>query len=212
VPGYARNALGFSDTQLRVRYDALSEPGVRLPNRTSPPSLGVTLSLRLPTGSTGQNASSAQGGAQASVGSLATNQSLGTSEFALAFDVRKSLTDRVQLAGIVEGAVRLPDDSLGRPRALGPRLLVRPLLLWFVSDWVTAAAFVDLGLEAAVSYAGERAALTSAHIWTAGTSMTVKHDSGLRSGISAAFTPPLSGFGSNVASNLLLATFIGFAQ
>jgi hypothetical protein len=61
LPGYSRAAVGVSDLQLRARYELYSEPGVRIPGRNSPPSLGLSLSLRAPTGSEGRGAN---GGAQ----------------------------------------------------------------------------------------------------------------------------------------------------
>jgi hypothetical protein len=212
LAGFARRAVGFTDSLVRVRYDVLQEPGVRLPNRVSPPSLGATLSVRLPTGGRGDAAVSAGQGAQSSVGSLATNQSLGTVEVALAVDVRKTFTDRLQFAGIIEGAMRAPDTAFGRARALGPRLLVRPVLLWFAADAITVAVFADFGVEAAVSYDGTRASGSAAYQWSTGTSMTFKHDNGLRTGLAFALTPPLSGLGANVAAASQLTTFVGYAQ
>jgi hypothetical protein len=212
LAGFARRTVGLADSLVRVRYDVLQEPGVRLPNRVSKPSVGATLSVRLPTGGRGDAPANAAPSGLSSVGSFATNQSLGTVEVALAVDVRKTFTDRLQLAGIVEGAIRASDTAFGRARALGPRLLIRPVLLWFAADTVTVAVFADFGVEAAVRYDGSSASGSSAYQWSTGTSMTFKHDNGLRTGLAFAFTPPVSGLGENVAASAQWTSFVGYAQ
>lgn len=207
--GYARSGTGFADTFLRVRYDIVSEPGIVLPSKTPPPSLAATLSLRAPTGFEGRGA---QGGVQATVGSQATSQTLGTTELALALDIRKTLKTKYQVAAVVEGALRVPDHSLGQQRTLGPRVLGRVVAIWFASDNVTASVFVDAGVEGRIAYEGVPSTQTSAHLWTTGASLSFKHDKGLRTGVAFSYNAPIDTLGSNVAANMLFSSFVGFAK
>lgn len=205
-----RSALG--DLGLRVRWEALSEPAVELPSGPFRPSLGLTLSARLPTGTVDRASDSASSGpSPGTVGSTATSQGLGTTEVALAADVRKTFAARWQIGAVVEGAWRAPDDSLGLHRALGPRGLVRLMGLAFVGD-ATFGAFVDLAAEADVAYGGRRSPDSSQRAFSLGLSGSLKTDVGLRTGLALTWQPPIDGLSSNAVAATALTTFLAYTR
>jgi hypothetical protein len=201
---YAKQA-SLSDLLVRARWDALQET-LAIPGRTSPPSLGISLSTRIPTGSA---ARSADAGAPA--GGSITSQSLGALELAGALDARKTW-GVFQLAAVIEGAVRLPDTALGRERLLGPRLLGRLLALGFLTSEFAAAGFVEVNWEGPVAYRGRRTPDTSLRSTSIGASLSFRSEHGFRSGAAMAYTLPIDVFGENALATSSVSFFLGYAQ
>lgn len=198
-----------SDATLRARYEIVQEPSLTYPDRTAWPAIGVSVGARLPTGSVDRV--QANGPSTGTVGSTATSQGLGTTELSAAVDVRKTWGS-LQVAGIGEAAYRFADESLGRPRQLGPRLLARALVLGFVSEEITVGGFVDIGWEGPIGYDGKTVADTHSRISSVGASGSLKLEGGFRSGLSLTYNPPLSFLGENATGTAGLLVFVGYAR
>lgn len=145
------------------------------------------------------------------MGSTATSQGLGTTEVALAIDVRKTFAQRYQLGAVVEGAWRAPDESIGLHRELGPRGLVRLMGIMFQGD-VTFGAFVDLAAETDVSYGGRRSPESAQRSFSLGLSASIKTELGFRSGLALAYQPAIDGVSMNAVAATGLTTFIAFTK
>jgi len=209
LPRFSTKQAALADSQLRLRWEPLVEAPLDLPHLPKRPSLGVALTARLPTGTVSRSGLSSGG-----VGSTAASQGLGAAEFALASDLRKTFARKVQIAAIAEGALRLPDQTLGLARALGPRVSGRLLALWFASRRVTAGLSVDAALEGDVRYEGARARAPASGQRSIGVSSFVgwKWESGFRGGAAVAYTPGIDGLGKNATSAIGLTVSLGFAR
>ena len=210
-PSFRSSRAALGDLGLRVRWEALDEPAIELPGGSRRPSLGFTLSLRVPTGTVDRSGDSGSGPSPGTVGSTATSQGLGTTEVALAIDVRKTFAQRFQIGAVVEGAWRAPDESIGLRRALGPRGLVRLMGIMFEGD-VTVGAFIDLAAESDVSYGGRVSPESSQRSFSLGTSASLKTDLGFRSGLALAYQPPIDGVSMNAVAATALTAFIAFTK
>ena len=132
-------------------------------------------------------------------------------EVAIAADVRKTFAARWQIGAVLEGAARSPDDSLGLHRALGPRGLARLMGILFVGD-VTFGAFVDLAAEGNVEYGGRTSPSSSQRVFALGTSVSLKTDIGLRTGLAVNWVPPIDGFSSNAVAATGITTFLAYTR
>jgi len=211
-PSFRSGRAALGDLGLRVRWEALSEPAIDLPGGSRRPSLGLTLSVRVPTGTVDRSTDAASSGpSPGTVGSTATSQGLGTTELALAADVRRTFAAKWQLGAVVEGAWRAPDDSLGIDRALGPRGLVRLMAIAFVGD-ATLGAFVDLAAETDVAYGGRRSPASAQRSFSLGASASLKTDVGLRAGLALTWQPPIDGLSTNAVAATGLTTFLAYTR
>ncbi len=210
-PSFHSDRAALGDLGLRVRWEALVEPAIDLPHGSRRPSLGVTLSVRLPTGGVDRSGDVGAGPSAGTVGSTATSQGLGTTEVALAIDVRKTFAQRYQLGAVMEGAWRAPDDSVGLRRALGPRGLLRVMGIVFEGD-VTFGAFVDLAAETDVSYGGRLSTLSAQRSCSVGLSASLKTDVGFRSGLALAYQPALEGIAMNAVAAVAFTAFFAFTK
>lgn len=211
-PGFRSGRGALGDVGLRVRWEAIAEPAIDLPSGPRNPSLGLTLSLRLPTGKVDRSTDAASAGpSPGTVGSTATSQGLGTTEVAVAVDVRRTFDARWQVGAVVEGALRAPDDSIGLHRALGPRGLARLMGILFVGD-VTFGAFIDLAAEGNVEYGGRTSPLSSQRAFALGTSASLKTAVGVRAGLALNWIPPIDGFSSNAVAATGITTFLAYTR
>ncbi|MBX3192706.1 MAG: hypothetical protein KF819_37325 [Labilithrix sp.] len=211
-PSFRSSRVALGDLGLRARWEVLDEPAIDLPSGPRRPSLGLTLSLRLPTGTVDRASDGGTSGpSPGTVGSTATSQGLGTTEVALAVDVRKTFAQKWQIGGVGEAAWRAPDDSIGLRRALGPRGLLRAMFIYFVGD-VTLGTFLDLAGETDVSYGGRTSPSSSQRTISLGASASLKTDVGFRSGLALTFQPPIDGFSTNAVAATGLTTFIAFTK
>jgi hypothetical protein len=210
-PSFRSGRAALGDLGLRARWEAVDEPAIDLPGGSRRPSLGFTLSLRVPTGTVDRSGDSGSGPSPGTVGSTATSQGLGTTEVALAIDVRKTFAQRWQLGAVVEGAWRAPDDAIGLHRSLGPRGLVRLMGIMFEGD-ATLGAFVDLAAETDVSYGGRRSPASAQRSLSLGLSASIKTDVGFRAGLALAHQPAIDGVSMNAVAATGLTTFLAFTR
>jgi hypothetical protein len=210
-PSFRSSRAAVGDVALRARWEAIDEPAIDLPGGSRRPSLGLTLTVRAPTGTVDRSGDSGSGPSPGTVGSTATSQGLGTTEIALAVDVRKTFAQRWQIGAVVEGAWRAPDDSIGLHRALGPRGLVRLMGIMFEGD-VTVGAFVDLAAESDVSYGGRRSPESAQRSFSLGASASFKTELGFRSGLALSYQPPIDGVSMNAVAATALTAFIAFTK
>lgn len=212
APDFFSKRAAFGDLSLRARWEVLSEPAIDLPRQATWPSLGLNLSTRLPTGSVDRAGASGGGPSAGTAGSTATSLGLGTVEVALSTDVRKTFAQKVQIAGIFEGALRAPDSSLGVDRGLGPRWVARGMVLVFATNDVTLGGYADLSGESNVSYAGRTADRSFQRSFTLGGLASYKHDSGFRAGVSLGFVPPIESLSVNVVGMTTATVFMGLTR
>jgi hypothetical protein len=210
-PSFRSGRAALGDLGLRVRWEPLDEPPIDLPGGSRRPSLGLTLSARVPTGTVDRSGDSGSGPSPGTVGSTATSQGLGTTEVALAVDVRKTFAQRYQLGAVVEGAWRAPDDSIGLRRDLGPRGLVRVMGIMFEGDF-TLGAFVDLAAETDVSYGRRRSPASAQRSFSLGLSASMKTDLGFRAGLALNHQPGIDGLSMNAVAATGLTVFVAFTK
>lgn len=211
-PSFRSNQGALGDLALRVRWEVIEEPALNLTSVAQRPSVGLTLSTRLPTGAVDRSGDASAGPSPGTVGSTATSQGLGTTEVALAVDVRKTFGSRWQIGGVAEGALRAADESLGIDRALGPRGLLRVMGIAFVTDDFTVGLFGDLAAEGSVAYGGRTSPQSGQRAISCGASASLKTESGLRAGLATTFLPPIDGFGLNAVAATGLTTFLAFTR
>lgn len=211
-PDFAQARTAFGDTSLRGRWEIVSEPAIALPGAIGYPSLGANLTARVPTGSVELAGASGSGPSAGTAGSTATSLGLGTTEVALSIDVRRTFAQKVQLALIVEGALRAPDSALGIDRGLGPRWLTRAMALYFPSSTVTCGLFVDVLGEGNVSYGGRTIERSFQRAFSFGGLVGLKHDSGFRAGVSLGLGPPIPSLPVNVVGMTTATAFLGFTR
>lgn len=210
-PSFRSGRAALGDLGLRARWEVLEEPAIELPSGSRRPSLGLTLSVRLPTGTVDRSGDSGSGPSPGTVGSTATSQGLGTTEVALAIDMRKTFAQRFQLGAVVEGAWRAPDDAIGLHRSLGPRGLARIMAIVFEED-LTVGVFADLAAEADVAYDGRTSKESGQRSMSVGTSASLKTDLGFRSGLALAYQPPIDGVSINAVAATSLTAFIAYTK
>ncbi len=206
---------GFGDLSWRVRWEALDEP---MPWTGSPwPSFAAIASVRAPTGDTGGAGATSlgriQSGTTGSAGASPTSQTLGTWEAALAAELQRSVTSRWTTALVLEGALRLPDESLGLKRQLGPRVLAQISLAHAPSTWVSLGALADLAWEGDVSLDDETRSGTTQRLLTFG--LTASHrvpDTGWRSGFAVRHAPAIDEVNVNATRATSLAVSLGWGR
>lgn len=210
-PSFRSGRAALGDVGLRARWEVIDEPAIELTGGSRRPSLGLTFSVRAPTGTVDRTGDSGAGPSPGTVGSTATSQGLGTTELALAVDVRRTFMQRFQLGAVVEGAWRAPDESIGLRRELGPRGLVRLMGIVFQGD-ITLGAFVDLAMETDVAYGGRRSPESAQRSFALGLSASMKTDLGLRSGLALSYQPPIEGVSMNAVAATALTAFVAFTK
>lgn len=211
-PGFRSSRGALGDVSLRVRWEVLQEPPLELSGQQRLPAIGLTVTTRVPTGAVDRaTGAGAAGPSPGTVGSTATSQGLGTTELALALDVRKTFASRYQIGAVGEAAYRVPDESIGLERALGPRGLVRLMGIAFQGD-ATIGLFVDLAAEGDVRYGSRTSPDSGQRSFSIGASGSYKTDMGLRTGLALSYQPPLDGLSKNAVAATGITTFLGFTR
>ena len=188
-------ALGFGDSNLRLRYEATEEaepwqPGIA-------PALAVLGTLRLPT-------------AQAT--GIAP-RGLGAAELALGVVLERSLTHEFRLALLTEVAGRLPDTSLGVTRRLGSRASAELTLSYFATPALVLSALVSLRWEGNVTVRERRQYGTAQRLSDVGAALSWQPwSSPFRAGVAERYTPALDLLGANTAQNLTSELWIGYVR
>jgi hypothetical protein len=211
-PGFRSSRGALGDLSLRARWEPLQEPPLELTGQQRFPSLGLTFTARVPSGAVDRATAAGAGGpSPGTVGSTATSQGLGTTELALAVDVRKTFASRYQIGVVGEGGYRAPDDSLGIHRELAPRGLVRLMAMTFQGD-ATFGFLADLAAEGNVTYGSRTSPDSGQRSVSLGVSASYKTELGLRTGLSLSYQPPIDGLSKNAVAATGITTFLAFTR
>ncbi len=211
-PGFRSSRGALGDLTLRVRWEILQEPPLELTGQQRLPAVGLTFTTRVPTGAVDRaTTSGASGPSPGTVGSTATSQGLGTTELALALDVRKTFASRFQIGAVGEAGWRAPDESIGLRRALGPRGLVRLMGIMFEGD-TTFGLFADLAAEGDVEYGSRTSPDSGQRSFSLGASGSYKSKIGLRTGLALTYQPPIDGLSKNAVAATGITTFLAFTR
>jgi hypothetical protein len=180
---------GFSDATFGVFWDALDEP---MPYENAPwPSLTLLARLRAPTGGA---ASSASTGSADTTGG---RSGLGAFEGTLGLRAAKGLAERTVLAFSSELSLRLPDESLGVQRQLGPRAVGMLAVTQRVSADVSLEFGTSLAWEGEVTLRGQRLGNTAQRLWNVEVAALWTIADGLGGSASLGGAPPLSAISKN---------------
>lgn len=211
APGLSADGSGSGDALLRARWDAIDQP---MPLHSSPlPGLALALALRVPTGDQGTDVSGVTSGSTGSVGSSAASTTLGAWELALGVELSKSYGAHWAATLYGEGAYRLPDDTLGIDRQLGPRALGQVGVRYIPAAGVSIGAFSDVGWESEIAFDGERLNGTAQRRVSVGAYTSWRlSPSGLRGGISLRHSPLLDELSANALASTSLAVSLGVAR
>lgn len=211
-PGFRSGRSALGDLSLRVRWEVLQEPPLELTGQARLPSIGLTFTARLPTGSVDRATDAGSSGpSPGTVGSTATSQGLGTTELALAIDVRKTFLQRFQVGAVGEAGFRFPDESIGIARALSPRGLVRLMGIAFEGE-ATFGLFADLAAEGNVTYGGRTSPDSGQRSVSLGASGSYKTSLGLRTGLALSYQPPIDGLSKNAVAATSMTTFLALTR
>ena len=207
---YAAHNLG--DTTAHLRWMAREELMPDLGKPFAAPTLEIIAALRLPTGTVRRSgAKSAASGTTGAVGTTATSQGLGTWELSLGAQADKSVSRRVDLALLLQAGYRLPDESIGLARRLGPRALAQLTVRYRLSTETAIGLSNDLGWEGDVRYEGETEPGTGQRVWGAAAFVTFAPiASSWRSGLVLRHTPTVDLLGVNALATTTLALSVGY--
>jgi hypothetical protein len=215
-PGFHSERTGFGDTRFSMRWEAFDEP---MPfQKVFPhPALAVIAGVRTPTGTVSRVGDSRRGalasGTTGAVGATASSQGLGAWEPSLAVNAQKMLAHRrLQLNLSGELAFRLPDDSIGVDRKLGPRVLGQVTARYIPSPIWGVGGLTDLGWEGDVTLEGVRRTGTGQRLWNVGAFVyIVVPDTNLRWGAAVRYAPPFNGVSVNAVGATSFAVSLGYA-
>jgi hypothetical protein len=142
-----------------------------------------------------------------------TAENLGAWELSLGALAERALTPRARIGLSTEGAVRLPDESLGFPRQLGPRFSTQLTASYLVAPTLVVGALSRLSWEGDVIVKGDRKLGTGARIGDVGTSAAFRGiGSSFRPAAVARWTPPLSGISANTRSALSVELTVAYTR
>jgi len=195
ISSEAERTVGLTDTTLRARYEAASEPepwqsGIY-------PSFAMLGSLRLPT---------------AHATGLAP-RGIGAAEFALGVVLERALSPLFRAGLVSEIAGRLPDTSLGVTRRLGPRANAEFTLSYFATpDWVLSA-LVGLRWEGNVSVRQREQSGTAQRTTEFGAAVSWQPwSSPVRAGFAERYAPALDQLGANTVRNATSEFWLGYVR
>jgi hypothetical protein len=187
--GFEAEHRGLSDTTFGAFYDAFDEP---MPYERAPwPSLTVLARVRLPTGGTASESSTG------STDSTGGRSGLGAYEATLGFRAAKALTQRNTLSASAELSLRLPDESLGADRQLGPRAFGMLAITRTVSPELSVELSTSLTWEGDVAFRGERVSGTAQRLWNVEAAAIWTIRDGLGATASAGGAPPVDSVSRN---------------
>lgn len=191
----AERNLGFSDTLLRMRYEAAEEPN---PWESGVfPSLAMLGTLRLPT-------ADAHGIAP---------RGLGTSEFALGVSLERSFGPKFRGGLLAELAGRTQDTTFGYTRALGPRASGEFTLSYFASPDLVISALLSTRWEGNVSVNQRSQSGTAQRLTEIGAAISFQPwSSPLRAGFSQRYAPGIEGLSANTLAPLTSEFWLGYVR
>jgi len=191
---FERN-LGFSDTLLRLRQEAIEEPepwqsGVY-------PSLAMLATLRLPT-------AEAEGLAP---------RGLGTTEFALGVSLERSFARLFRAGLFAEIAGRLQDTNQGFTRQLGPRASAEFTLAYFATPDLVLSALLSTRWEGNVTVQRRQQSGTAQRLTEIGAAISFQPwSSPLRAGFAERYAPTIDGLSANTLAALSSEFWIGYVR
>lgn len=191
---YEAEHRGLSDATLGTFYDVLDEP---MPYERAPwPSVTVLARVRVPSGG------NESAGTTGSTDSTSGQSGLGAYEGTLGVRATKALSDRSTLAASAELSLRLPDESLGIERHLGPRAFGMIALTRRVTPDVRLELLTNLTWEGEVALRGQRVAGTAQRLWNVEAAATWTIRDGLGASTSLGGAPPVSFLGRNTLGGI----------
>ncbi len=196
APGVHLAGRALGDTFVRARWD-VRDPDERLPW----PGVGLVFGVRAPTGDVGADASAL---------SDVAGTGLGAWELSAGVDLRRSLGSVWMLGVAVEGAARLPDESTGTDRLLGPRVTTALSLMYRPTDDLAVSLSVAEWWEGPTVLGGVNEPDSSLRRTTVSAGLTTRTEA-LRWTAVVAADPGFNGFGTNGVTTLrvgLLAAWV----
>ncbi len=195
ISGESARTSGVSDTTLRARYEAVTDPEPW--QHELYPAFAMLATVRLPS-------------------ALATGlapRGLGATEFALGGVLERSLVPTFRLSVLGEIAGRLQDTTLGITRRLGPRASAELTASYFVDpDWVLSALF-GVRWEGNASLRGRSQSGTAQRTTEVGAALAWQPwSSPFRAGLSERYAPPLGQLGANTVQSLTSELWLGYVR
>ncbi|HEY0466515.1 MAG TPA: hypothetical protein VGC79_20040 [Polyangiaceae bacterium] len=191
----AERSAGFSDTLLRVRYEAADEPEPW--QGGGYPSLAMLGTLRLPS-------AHAEGLAP---------RGLGAVEFALGVSVERSFLRSFRAGLLAELAGRLPDTTLGVTRQLGPRASAELSLSYFATPDLVFSALLSTRWEGNVSVQQRQQYGTAQRLTEIGAAISYQPwASPLRAGFAQRYAPGIDGLSANTVLSLTSEFWVGYVR
>lgn len=182
--GYEAEHRGLSDATLGLFYDLLDEP---MPYERAPwPSLTVLARVRAPSGGT------ESAGASGSTDSTGGRSGLGAYEATLGFRAAKAVSDWNTLSASAELSLRLPDESLGIERKLGPRAFGMLAFTRRMTPDLSLELLTNLTWEGEVSLRGRRVTGSAQRLWNVDAAAIWTIWDGLGASASAGGAPPVA--------------------
>jgi len=195
ISGESERTAGASDTTLRARYEAVTDP---MPwQHELYPAFAMLATVRLPT---------------ARATGIAP-RGLGATEFALGGVLERSVVPAFRLSVLGEIAGRLQDTTLGITRRLGPRASAELTASYFLDpDWVLSA-LLGVRWEGNASLRGRSQSGTAQRTTEVGAALSWQPwSSPFRAGLSERYAPPVDGLGANVAQNVTSELWLGYVR
>lgn len=197
--------VGLGDAQLRARY-ALRREG--MPHESLRwPALSAAAFVRAPLGAmtTSRPSSFGSGGAQLGLGAW---------ELGAACDVSRTVLfpELVPFASLEVG-YRLPDDSLGRDRQLGPRLSLALGARFEAAPWLSASLAVAGRFVDDVRLSGRALDGTAERLVSVAAALGASDAAtGFRSSLGLSVDPPLRGLSLNAVATTALSVSLGVSR
>lgn len=194
--GHGTALSGASDTVARVRYEVSDEAP---PHRDGFPwpSLSLTSSLRIPTASTSSTA----------------NLGLETYELSLGSILERTIAERYRVSASGLLALRAPDESLGAPRQLGPRLAAQLAGSYWPRPNLALSLSSNLTWEGDARYAGKQQAGSGSRQWQVGAGLAFRPErSHVRAGLRVRYAPPVPALSVNALGDTGFELSLAYAE
>jgi hypothetical protein len=147
------------------------------------------------------------------VGSSPASTTLGAWEAALGVELVKTFDLEWEISGYGEAGYRLPDESLGIQRQLGPRALGQLGLRFIPTSDLSVGTFGEVAWEHELELAGDRVSGTAQRRVAAGLFAAWQlWPSRLRGGVQLRHTPLLDGLSANALASTSFSVSLGIAR
>ena len=194
--GHGTTLAGHGDTWARVRYE-LTDEAPPHQDAFPWPSLALTGSLRIPTASTSSSATLGLGAYELNVGST----------------LERTIASRYRLSASGLLALRGPDDSLGAPRQLGPRLATQLAGSYWARPNLALSVSSNLTWEGEARYAGKHQAGSGSRQWQVGAGLAFRPErSSVRAGFRLRYAPPLPALSVNALGDTSFEVSLAYTK